>query len=124
MDKRERLVAFLGRLKAAPPTSSREEAFQLIETTLNQLEDEFTNIPFDPQRWRDDGRLYPPQADSRRDVPDRPDLVRYVTVAQSIVIRDNGAIAIIRGHPRRWPDIEAAPRDFEKPGADGRGVFD
>lgn len=68
--------------------------------------------------------MYPPQPDSRREVPDRTDLVRYRTVAHSVVLRDNGAIAILVGHKVTADDLAKLPRAIDKPGADGRRVFD
>jgi hypothetical protein len=62
--KKHRFIRFVQALEAAPPCEDAESAFALVENTLNQVEDQATDIPFDPSRWREDGRMYPPQPDS------------------------------------------------------------
>lgn len=111
--KRERFAEFLARLSIAPPARTAHEAYCLLGDTLNQVEDELTDIPFVPENWQTDGRMYPPQADAARDVPGRDDLVRYRSKAHSTYIRDNGAIEI---HDASGQVL------FSKLGADGRGV--
>src|SRR5258708_35188348 len=71
-----RLAEFLRRLSEAPPANSAGEAFQLVARTLTSVEDELTDIPENPDAWQTDGRLYPPQPDSRREVPDHREVVR------------------------------------------------
>lgn len=94
IEKRERIKIFLQRLEAAPPANNAEEALQLVTDVLNGVEDELTSIPYNPELWMDDGRMYPPQADSaRRDVPD---VVRYRSVSHNTRIHRNGAIRIER----------------------------
>jgi len=80
---------------------------------LNGVEDEFTDIPFQPNRWQTDGRLYPPEDDNARVVDSRDDLIRYRHRSHNTFIRDNGAIEI--------QDMEGSVL-FEKRGLDGRGV--
>ena len=46
--KSVRLAVFLDRLRVAPPAGTFDEAFRLIEAVLNEVEDELTNIPYDP----------------------------------------------------------------------------
>jgi hypothetical protein len=90
----ERFAAFLKRLIAAPPVNTAREAFDLVCDTLNEVEDELTDIPYHPVNRGTDGRMYPPQPDSARDLPGRADLVRYRSRGHNTYIRDNGAIEI------------------------------
>ena len=64
--KTERLREFYRRLASAPSAPDGESAFKLLEDTLNEVEDEWIDIPFNPDHWQSDGRLYPPQRDSVR----------------------------------------------------------
>ncbi|MFM7843042.1 MAG: hypothetical protein ACKPEY_02270 [Planctomycetota bacterium] len=84
-----------------------------MSDTLNQVEDEFTNIPFQPERWQTDGRMYPSEVDNAREVEGRGDLIRYRPKAHNTFIRDNGAIEI--------QDVDGKVL-FEKCGSDGRRV--
>jgi hypothetical protein len=111
--KGERLAEFLRRLGAAPAAAGHDEAFRQIGDILNAVEDELTSIPFDPAHWQTDGRMYPPQPDSVRAVPGRPDVRRYRSRSHSTLIGDGGAIEIRDGQ---------GAAVFSKPGADGRGL--
>jgi hypothetical protein len=79
-------------MQAAPAAASADEAMTLLSNTLNEVEDELTDIPFDPDRWMNDGRMYPPQADNMRAGDDRTDLTRYRSLHYNTWIRTNGAI--------------------------------
>jgi len=105
------LRVFLERLEAAPAPSSADEALVLLAKILNAVEDEHSGVPHDPDAWRDDGRMYPPQDDNRREVPDRPSLRRYRSARHNTFIGLNGAIRI--------QDIEGKIM-LDKPGHDGR----
>jgi hypothetical protein len=116
--KRWRLALFLRRLQDAPPAGNADAALTLLADVLNAVEDEYTSIPFNPSRWLDDGRMYPPQADSRRRVPGRVDLTRYRSRGHNIWIGANGAIRI-----ETLPDEEIhKPCIIDKPGQDGRRI--
>jgi hypothetical protein len=84
-----------------------------LSDTLNQVEDECTDVPFQPERWQTDGRMYPPEDDNARAVDGRSDVIRYRHRAHNTFIRDNGAIEI--------QDIDGKVL-FEKRGLDGRSV--
>ena len=73
-----------------------------------------TNIPFDPARWDEDGRMYPPQLDSKRSVTNLPGVSRYRSKNHSALIGENGSISITVGH--------SGQVIFSKPGADGRDL--
>ena len=113
--KLDRLEEFFRRLKVLPRAKSFEEAWNQIEQTLNAVEDELTAIPFDPSSWQSDGRMYPPQQDNIRSVPDRPDLKRVRTLGHNIYIAANGAM--------RFRTVGGS-NVFSKPGADGKGIAD
>ena len=68
--------------------------FELVAKTLNGVEDEFSGVPNRPERWRTDGRMYPPQEDSRVRSPERPSLRKYRTKGNYIFIGINGSIRI------------------------------
>lgn len=113
LSKTERFREFLERLRQAPLASSHDEALKLLSDTLNQVEDELTEIPFRSDRWQSDGRMYPPEEGHAREVEGRGDVIRYRHKAHNTFIRDNGAIEI------RSIDEELL---FEKSGSDGRSV--
>ena len=92
--KPERLAIFIERLTNAAPSTSADEAFALLAATLNDVEDELSGVPFDPDNWRTDGRLYPPQEDNKHLELGHPQVTRYRTVAHNVFIGSNGAIEI------------------------------
>jgi hypothetical protein len=111
--KDERFAEFLRRLEAAPRVSTRNEAIELLRGILNGVEDEMTDIPDMPKNARTDGRMYPPQGDSARNVSGRSDLVRYRSRGHNTYVRQNGAMEI--------RDLTATVI-ISKAGADGVGV--
>jgi hypothetical protein len=112
--KGARVKEFLRRLAAAPPASDHDEAMGQVADILNAVEDEMTSIPFDPTFPLNDGRMYPPQPDSKKADPGRTGATRYRSRGHSTVIGDNGAIQII--------DHCSGKPVFDKPGADGRVI--
>jgi len=58
--------------------------------------------------------MYPPQVDSRRDVPEHPEVTRYRNRAHNTFVRTNGAIEI--------RDLGGEVL-FRKAGADGDYVW-
>jgi hypothetical protein len=113
--KHVRLRVFLNRLAEAPPAESFDEAFQQIADILNTVEDELTDIPFDPDQWQSDGRIYPPQRDSERPLEDHANIRMFRSRSHRTLIGANGSI-----------EIQATNGSvvFSKTGADGFAVWD
>lgn len=111
--KAVRFEEFLRRLGAAPHASNFDEAYRQLCDILNAVEDEMTDIPFDPENWQNDGRMYPPQFDNVRPVPDRRDVRQLRSRGHRTLIADNGAIAI--------KDLSGTIV-LAKPGSDGQSV--
>ncbi len=89
-----------------------DAAKELLAGLLNDVENEMTDIPYAPEQWASDGRLYPILEDNWEDLPDG----RWVGRSRrhQTFVGANGAIEIKRrsdGHV-----------EFAKPGADGKGV--
>ena len=114
--KEVRFKEFLRRLENARPARTFEEAYRLLGKVLNGVEDELTQIPYDPANWQVDGRLYPPFADRVRTVEGREDVKRFRSRGHNTFISANGAIEIQRAGGREVV--------LSKEGADGRGVWD
>jgi hypothetical protein len=114
MDKPARLELFLTRLDNAPDAKSAEGAYILLCNTLNDVENEFTEIVYEPSQWMTDGRLYPPQDDMRRRHCENVD--RYRSRRHDTFIATNGAIRIEAHAPRHIL--------LDKPGNDGKKVGD
>ena len=95
MDRSERIRIFLARLTSAEPAADFDEAVAQIAAILNAVEDEFSGVPFDPENWMADGRLYPPQPDNEHDVPGRAGWSRFRTRGHNIFISSDGSIEIV-----------------------------
>lgn len=93
--KRDRLQEFFRRLLEAPAAVSFDEAFTQLANILNAVEDELTGTPYDPDSWRVDGRIYPPQPDNLYEVEGHSQVKRFRTVAHNIYIGANGSMQII-----------------------------
>ena len=113
LTKQERLKIFLERMNAAAPTSSDSEALELLSRILNKVEDEFTTIPYLPEQWMADGRMYPPQADSKRIVTS--EISRYRNRNHNTFIGTNGAIKIVTVNGNNVV-LDKAGRDGERIG--------
>jgi hypothetical protein len=116
MEKSERFRLFIRALKSAPRASSTAEALELIRSTLNRIEDEHSGTSFAPERWRDDGRLYPPEEDAARPIGNS--LIEYRSFAHSTYIGANGAFEIVRRKDQHT-EISKAGKDamrIKRPG--------
>lgn len=111
-----RLQEFFARLGRYRPFTSFEEAYERLVSTLEAVEDELTGIPNNPQNWKTDGRLYPPQRDNWFEVPGHSGITRMRTKAHNVFIASNGAIEIRM--------IKTDQVVFSKAGSDGRKVWD
>lgn len=98
-------------MRLARRSASAEQALDLLSSTLNQVEDELSGISYQPEQWQNDGRMYPPQPDSAREVEGRPNLTRYRSRDHNTWIGTNGAIQI--------QSISTRTIELDKPGADG-----
>jgi hypothetical protein len=81
---------------------------------LNEVEDSMTSIAYNPENWQTDGRMYPPQQDSLREVEGHPSIRRFRSLRHNTFIGENGAIEI---------QTVGAEIVLAKPGADGRTVW-
>ena len=102
-------------LETAPPTSTHHEAFAQLSGIINESEDRLSGVPYSPDAWQADGRIYPPMADSGWDLPDHPGVIRYRTRRHRVFIAENGAIEIQR--------LDGTV-EITKRGDDQRGVWD
>jgi hypothetical protein len=113
--KQQRLEEVFRRLANAAPESSFEGAYQLLCKTIDQVEDELSGLPNEPDRWMELGRLSPPQTDRMSSV-EGCDVKRFDSRRHVTYIATNGAMEI-----RLIRDPVAL---FSKLASDGRGVCD
>lgn len=89
----ERLTLVYERLDALPTASTAEGAYRNLAHTLNEVEDEHSGIPFNPDAGLAyDGRMYPPREDyiTRH----RDGTLTALTKGQAITAHRNGALTI------------------------------
>lgn len=120
--KQARLTEFLRRLAGAPAARSYEEARRQLAAILLAVEDEMTEIPFEPDAWRGDGRMYPPRDDAER-ASGRAGCRRFRSKGHNVIFGSNGAIWILDA-PLPGEAWEKGNTVFDKPGEDGRRVRD
>jgi hypothetical protein len=120
--KGERVKLFTKELGGRPPAKSHDEAYKQLADSMNKVKDAESGMPFHPERWATDGRLYPPQEDRRLPIPDRPDIAGYRSLGHTTYIGDNGAIEIQTAVPKGQEGKGKVI--FSKQGADGRGVWE
>lgn len=122
LPKQDRLRLFFDRLSQAPPASTHDEAFELIARILIHVEDEYSGISNEPTLPGKDGRMYPPSPDYIDRNDSQEGLICYRQANHSTYIAANGAILI---RTRQRPHTTGEPRiEIDKPGADGKRVFD
>ncbi len=113
--KAVRLQAFLRRLAELPPAVDHDDARRKIDETLNAIEDEMSGVPYDPDHWRTDGRMYPALDDSAADVEGHSDVTAYRHRRPETFIAAHGAFEI--------RDVRTGAVLVAKPGANGQGVW-
>jgi len=67
----------------------------MLATALASVEDQHSGAPDNPQNWRVDGRMYPPQADQARPLAGEIDTTVYRSARHRTLIAANGALRII-----------------------------
>lgn len=114
--KEDRLEEFLRRLGESPLANTFDEAYSQLCNILDEVEDEMTSIPNQPENWQTDGRMYPPLSDSVRSVPNHPLVKRLRSRGHNTFIGVNGSIEI--------QVVGSGVAIFSKPGNDGRRVWE
>lgn len=117
--KLERLTEIFRRIGDAQLCSTFDEAYQLLCRTMDEVEDELTPYPNEPDRWMQLDRLFPPQMDRMSSVKGC-DIKRFDSRRHVTYIADNGAMEV---RSLRVVDGEVKVH-FTKTGNDGRSVSD
>jgi hypothetical protein len=113
--KSERLELIVELLSEVPCPTSMAEAKLTADTVLNIVENLFSGVPYDPGKWRADGRMYPAQEDARRRTSTER-VAGYFHVGHESYFADNGAFRIQERHSGKVL--------IDRPGPDGRNVGD
>ncbi|MBS0204905.1 MAG: hypothetical protein JSS49_18515 [Planctomycetes bacterium] len=116
--KEIRLKEFFRRLHSAVATASFEKAYELLCSTLDQVEDELSGLPNEPDQWMTLDRMFPPQTDRMSSVSGC-DVKRFDSLRHITYIARNGAIEIRSRRKAEKPVIH-----FSKAGSDGKHVSD
>jgi len=117
--KVDRLAEIFRRTGESPPCSTFQEAFELLCRTMDEVEDELTPYPNEPDRWMELPRLFPPQMDRMSSVPGC-DMKRFDNLRHVTYVADNGAMEV-----RSLRVVKGAINvHFTKRGSDGRSVCD
>ena len=113
MIQKQRFALFLAAMKEAPAAHDLASARLLLDETLNRIEEAHSGVPYDPEKWMTDGRMYPPLDDQERESRIAGTSLFY-SFKHNIWFGDNGAIRIVRRHPPNSGLVE-----LDKPGHDG-----
>ena len=105
------------RLRQAPAASSFEEAYRLLCFTIDQVEDELSGLPNEPDQYETNPRIFAPhpQMDRMSSIAGGQ-LKRFDNLRHLTYIAANGAIEIRGKH-----QVDAC---LTKAGSDGRSVCD
>ena len=112
-----RLAEFFRRLGEVDALSSFDEACRRLCSTLDEVEDEMSGLPNEPERWMNLDRMFPPQSDRMSSV-EGCEVKRFDNLRHITYIAANGAIEI-RSKRRRNGAIEV---HFSKAGSDGQSI--
>ncbi len=112
LSKDERVAIFLKRLRKARAVATSAAAYTLVCETLNEVEDEYSGVAYNPSAWLDDGRRYPAQEDQAQALSGGVTIYRHR--GHKTYLADNGAIVI-------W-DIFQEAIVFSKRGKNGKKV--
>ena len=114
MNRSQRFALFLAALEAAPSARDRVSARLLLAETMNRIEEAHSGVPYDPENWMTDGRMYPPQDDQEKVSPIAGTSM-FFSLKHRIWIGANGAVRIERRLPPNPGFVE-----LDKPGSDGK----
>lgn len=114
MDQKHRLALFLAELEQAPAAHDVASARALLEDIMNRIEEAHSGVPYDPEKWMTDDRMYPPHDDFEQPCP-LAGAVLFHSLGHAIWFAANGAIRI-EGRRRS----NRGRVDLDKPGADGK----
>jgi hypothetical protein len=113
--KAERVAEFFRRLADLPPQANQLSAREALDRTLNAVEDDLSGVPFDPDRWRTDGRMYPVRDDNAADIEGHLGVLALRSRGHETFVGPNGAIEIRESSTDKVV--------FAKAGSDGKGVW-
>ncbi len=114
MDQKYRFALFLAAMKQAAAAHDKDSARALLAETLNRIEETHSGVPYDPEKWMTDGRMYPPQ-DDQEQVSPISDVSLFYSRKHCIWVGTNGAVRFERRHPPNMGLVE-----LDKPGRDGK----
>lgn len=117
--KAMRLKVVFQRLDGAEAVGSFEAAYELLCSTLDQVEDELSGLPNEPDQWMTLDRMFPPQFDRMSSVSECI-VKRFDSLGHITYIALNGAIEI-RSKRRNGGTIVV---HFSKAGSDGKQIRD
>jgi hypothetical protein len=113
MNRSQRFALFLAALEEAPAARDQASARALLEDIMNRIEEAHSGVPFDPEKWMTDGRMYPLLDDQERDSRIAGTSLFY-SFKHNIWLGGNGAIRIERRLPPNPGLVE-----LDKPGHNG-----
>jgi hypothetical protein len=93
MERPERLCLCFERLNAAPAAANYPENRELLTAIWNRVEDEHSGVPYNPDNWSSDGRMYPPSEDQRQPMIEEHKVV-FHSRGHRITFFHNGRIII------------------------------
>jgi hypothetical protein len=117
MDRADRLDLIFDLIMAREPTGDWEGARRLLATAFNEIEDQHSDVPYNPDNWESDGRFYPPHDDFMVNSAN-PRVKVFHSRKHRIFFGINGSIRI---QVRRGEDRNNIVLD--KPGQDGMFCF-